>query len=140
MTVFENIKPGSRLRGLDPSGLAEIVQVTQFGPDALNVVFRVDGRVDQRLVMRGEEIGFEFVEAGRTYGFDADGGLLRLASEAYRIRWPISSTRTLRSPRRRSRRCRIRLLRSMAKCFRANRCASCSPTTLALARQSWLGY
>jgi superfamily II DNA or RNA helicase len=83
---FENIKPGSRLRGLGLSGLAEVVQVTQFGPDALNVVFRVDGRVDQRLVMRGEEVGFEFVEAGRTYGFDADGGLLRLASEAYRIR------------------------------------------------------
>ena len=36
--------------------------------------------------MRGEEAGFEFVEAGRTYAFDADGGLLRLASEAYRIR------------------------------------------------------
>jgi hypothetical protein len=52
----------------------------------LNVVFRADGRVDQRLVMRGEEAGFEFVEAGRTYAFDADGGLLRLASEAYRIR------------------------------------------------------
>ena len=84
--AFENIRPGSRLRGLDPMGLAEVVQVTQFGPDALNVVFRVDGRVDQRLVMRGEEIGFEFVEAGRTYAFDADGGLLRLASEAYRIR------------------------------------------------------
>ena len=86
MSAFENIKPGSRLRGLDSSGLAEVVQVTQFGPDALNVVFRVDGRVDQRLVMRGEEVGFEFVEAGRTYAFDADGGLLRLASEAYRIR------------------------------------------------------
>jgi superfamily II DNA or RNA helicase len=84
--VFENIKAGSRLRGLDPSGLAEIVQVTQFGPDALNVVFRANGRVGERLVMRGEEAGFELVEAGRTYGFDADGALLRLASEAYRIR------------------------------------------------------
>ena len=66
MTLFENINPGSRIRGLAPSGLAEIVQVTQFGPDALNVVFRVDGRVDERLVMRGEEVGFEFAEAGRT--------------------------------------------------------------------------
>jgi hypothetical protein len=40
MIAFENIKPGSRLRGLDTSGLAEVVQVAQFGPDALNVVFR----------------------------------------------------------------------------------------------------
>jgi len=37
-------------------------------------------------VYRGEETGFEFVSAGRAYAFDADGGLLRLASEAYRIR------------------------------------------------------
>ncbi len=86
MVAFEHVKPGARIRGLAPSGLAEVVQVAQFGPDALNVVFRVDGRVGERLVMRGEEAGFEFVEAGRTYAFDADGGLLRLASEAYRIR------------------------------------------------------
>jgi hypothetical protein len=77
VTLFENIKPGCRLRGLDPSGLAEIVQFAQFGPDALNVVFRVDGRVDQRLVMRGEETGFEFVEAGRTYAFGADAASAR---------------------------------------------------------------
>jgi len=31
VTVFEDIKPGSRLRGLDPSGVAEVVQVTGFG-------------------------------------------------------------------------------------------------------------
>ena len=86
MTAFEDIKPGARLRGLDPGGVAEIVQVARFGPDALNLVFRVDGRVSERLVYRGEESGFERVDAGRTYSFDADGALLRLASEAYRIR------------------------------------------------------
>src|ERR1700731_2767582 len=86
MRAFEDIKPGSRLRGLDPSGIAEVVQVARFGPDALNLVFRANGRVGERLVYRGEEAGFEFVDPGRTYGFDADGGLLRLASEAYRIR------------------------------------------------------
>jgi SNF2 family DNA or RNA helicase len=83
---FDDIKPGSRLRGLDPAGVAEVVQVARFGADALNLVFRVDGRVGERLVYRGEETSFEFVEAGRTYAFDSDGGLLRLASEAYRIR------------------------------------------------------
>jgi hypothetical protein len=86
MHAFEQIKPGARLRGLDPGGVAEIVQVAHFGPDALNLVFRVNGRVGERLVYRGEESGFEFLEAGRSYSFDADGGLLRLASEAYRIR------------------------------------------------------
>jgi superfamily II DNA or RNA helicase len=86
MPAFEELKPGSRLRGLDPAGIAEVVQVARFGPDALNLVFRVNGRVGERLVYRGEESGFEFLEAGRVYAFDADGGLLRLASEAYRIR------------------------------------------------------
>ena len=35
MSAFENIKPGSRLRGLNSSGLAEVVQVTQFGPECV---------------------------------------------------------------------------------------------------------
>ena len=86
MHTFEEIKPGARLRGLDPAGIAEVVSVSRFGNDALNLVFRVDGKVAERLVYRGEETSFEFVSAGRAYAFDADGGLLRLASEAYRIR------------------------------------------------------
>ena len=86
MMSFDAIKPGARLRGLDLAGVAEVVQVARFGADALNVVFRVDGRVGERLVYRGEEAGLEMLTAGRRYAFDADGGLLRLASEAYRIR------------------------------------------------------
>jgi hypothetical protein len=58
---------------LDASGVAEIVQVSKFGPDALNLVFRVNGRVSERLVFRGEEAAFEVLEPGRAYAFDADG-------------------------------------------------------------------
>jgi superfamily II DNA or RNA helicase len=83
---FDDIRPGASLRGLDNGGIAEIVQVSRFGPDALNLVFRVNGRVAERLLYRGEESAFEVIEAGRALGFDADGGLFRLASEAYRIR------------------------------------------------------
>lgn len=86
MIAFEDIQPNARLRGLDPAGIAEVVQVTRFGADALNLVFRVNGRVGERLVYRGEEAAFELLEPGRAYAFDADGNLLRLASEAYRIR------------------------------------------------------
>ncbi len=83
---LDEIKPGARLKGVEGSGIAEVVSVSHFGPDALNIVFRVDGRVGERLVYRGEETAFELVRTGRAYAFDADGGLLRLASEAYRIR------------------------------------------------------
>ncbi|MEY9518339.1 superfamily II DNA or RNA helicase [Bradyrhizobium elkanii] len=86
MSVFDLIRPGSVLRGLDVSGPAEVIQVANFGPDAINVAFRVNGRVSERLLYRGEDASFELVENGRAYALDADGGLLRLASEAYRIR------------------------------------------------------
>ena len=84
--MFDDLKPGTRLRGLTPTGVAEIVQVSRFGADALNLVFRADGKVGERLLYRGEESAFEVVEGGRAYAFDADGALLRLASEASRIR------------------------------------------------------
>jgi len=44
MLAFHDIKPGSRLRGLDAAGIAEVVQVSRFGADALDLVFRVHGR------------------------------------------------------------------------------------------------
>jgi hypothetical protein len=37
MPTFGDIKPGVRLRGLDPAGTAEVVQVARFGPNALNL-------------------------------------------------------------------------------------------------------
>lgn len=86
MALFEDLKPGARIRGLAPVGIAEIVQVSNFGADAVNLIFRADGRVGERLVYRGEETAFELVEQGGAYAFDADGALLRLASEASRIR------------------------------------------------------
>ena len=86
MSNFEDIKPGARIGRLDLSGIAEVVSVSRFGPDALNLVFRVNGKVAERLVYRGEEVAFEFLKTGSVYAFDADAGLLRLASEAYRIR------------------------------------------------------
>ena len=42
MTSFENIKAGAGCAAWTPAACAEIVQVTQFGPDALNLVFRVE--------------------------------------------------------------------------------------------------
>ena len=86
MSMIDRISPGTRLRGLDPYGISEVIQVASFGPDAVNVVFRVNGKIGERLLYRGDETSLELVETGRAYGFDADGELLRLASEAYRIR------------------------------------------------------
>ncbi|GAL97199.1 helicase domain-containing protein [Acetobacter tropicalis NRIC 0312] len=83
---FGQLQPGAHVRGLDTGGIAEIIQVRSFGPDALNLVFRVSGKIGERLLYRGDEIPFELVQPGRTYAFDADGALLRLVSEAWRLR------------------------------------------------------
>lgn len=83
---FEDICPGARIKGLDATDIAEVVSVSRYGADAANVVFRARGRVEQRLLYRGDEAHLEIVANGRIYSFGADGGLLRLASEAYRIR------------------------------------------------------
>jgi hypothetical protein len=53
MLAFDAIKPRSRLRGLDAAGIAEVVQVSRFGADALNLVFRVNGRVVELSVPSG---------------------------------------------------------------------------------------
>jgi hypothetical protein len=63
---------------------------TKFGCGIGTCTVHLDGEAVRfcvtTLVYRGEESSFEVVEAGRAYAFDADGGLLRLVSKAYRIR------------------------------------------------------
>jgi superfamily II DNA or RNA helicase len=63
------------------------VQVEWFGDQAVKVTYEdSSGGVRNRLVYRNEERTLELVEAGRPWSFDGDGALLRLVSEAYRIR------------------------------------------------------
>ena len=80
------LKPGARVVGLDLRHPAEIISVSSFGPEAVNVVFRANGRIGERLVYRSEVEAFTIEQPGRRFGFDADGSLVKLASEALRIR------------------------------------------------------
>lgn len=83
---LEDLKPGARVHGLAGPDAAEVVSASWFGDQALDVVFRVGGRVDQRIVFRTDEPGLELAGTGRAFSFDGDGETLRLASEALRIR------------------------------------------------------
>lgn len=136
--MFDDLQPGARVRGLVPNGVAEIVQVSRFGADALNLVFRADDKVGERLLYRGEESAFEFVEGGRAYAFDADGPCCGWRPKRAASGWRICLIHTSRSARRRSRRSLTRLRRSMPTCCRANRYAFCWPTIRARAKRSWL--
>lgn len=83
---FEDIRVGAHVEGLVANVSSEIVQVQAFGPDALNIAYRADGRLGERLLYRGDEAALQLVGKGRLYAFNADGDQLRLISEALRIR------------------------------------------------------
>ena len=87
MATLEDLKAATTVRGLSPSGLAKVVHVEWFGDQAVKVTYEdATGTVKNRLVYRNEEPTLEIVSAGRPWSFDGDGSLLRLVSEAYRIR------------------------------------------------------
>ncbi|GIV75824.1 MAG: RNA helicase [Litorilinea sp.] len=86
-TKLENLKPGILLKGVLPDGPVTVLSVRPYGPDHLGLVYRDrHGRVDEQLLSRQDEHRLEVVTASLPWSFSGDGALLRLASEALRIR------------------------------------------------------
>jgi superfamily II DNA or RNA helicase len=87
MTKLEKLKRGIQVRGLVPQEIVTLIDVEWNDEDAITVVYRsADGRLGQILLFRENEAELELIEAERLWAFDIDGALLRLVSEAYRIR------------------------------------------------------
>lgn len=87
MTRLENIKNGSRVEGLSPGHALEVLSVDWIGDQAINVVFRThEGGVSETTLYRDDEHRLSIAAAGRPWSFDADAGLLRLVTEANRIK------------------------------------------------------
>ncbi|MCY1060709.1 helicase-related protein [Nannocystis sp. SCPEA4] len=86
MAALEEIKVGARVRGLSPTGVATVKAVEWFGEQGVQVLYLDDRGVPQQaLLYRDDESRLALDEATTPWSFDADGDLLRLASEAYRI-------------------------------------------------------
>lgn len=87
MTRLEEIQAGTSVRGISPQGLAKVVGVEWYGDQAIKVVYEDgDGSPQSRLVFRNEENSIEVAASEGPWSFDGDGALLRLVSEANRIR------------------------------------------------------
>lgn len=87
MTVLEDIKSGAIVRGIAPNQAVQIVSVEWIGDQALNVVFRDhNGSVAERTLYKDDEHRLSLDARGRPWSFDADGALLRLVTEANRIK------------------------------------------------------
>jgi SNF2 family DNA or RNA helicase len=84
---LEDIQPGAAIRGVTPSGLATVVNVQWHGSDVIELTYKDnEGRLANELLFRHDDPRVEIVEEGRPWSFDGNGELLRLVSEAQRIR------------------------------------------------------
>lgn len=84
---LEDLQPDAAVRGILPDQVATVVGTRWFGGDALELTYKTaDGKVANELLYRHDEPRLAIVEHGRPWGFDGDGALFRLVSEAQRIR------------------------------------------------------
>ena len=87
MSVLEDIKSGAMVQGIAPGHIVEVVSVDWIGDQAINVVYRVPGgSVSETTLYRDDEHRLGVEARGWAWTFDADGGLLRLVTEANRIK------------------------------------------------------
>lgn len=85
--TLEDLKAGASVEGLTPNGSAKIVNVERFGDQAVKVIYEnPNGGVQERIVYRDDEHALKIASAGPIWSFDADGAMLRLVTEANRIK------------------------------------------------------
>ena len=87
MTRLEDLTRDASVKGVLPDGLVTVVDVRWHGSAVIELTYRdAMGHLGSELLYRDREPTLEIVKVGRSWSFDGDGALLRLVSEAHRIR------------------------------------------------------
>ena len=87
MARLEDLTRGASLKGILPDSIVTVVDVKWHGSSVIELTYKdASGRLGHELLYRDRELTIEVVSEGRPWSFDGDGNLLRLVSEAYRIR------------------------------------------------------
>ena len=88
MALLADLQPGTLVRGLLPGNMvASILTVVPHSGVGAEVVYKdADGAFGSELLYQDTIEKLQIVTRELSWGFDADGALFRLASEAYRIR------------------------------------------------------
>ena len=87
MARLEDLTKGAALRGIVPNGIVTVVDIKWHGTAAVEIVYKdATGKAANQLLFRDDGARLELVTVGKPWSFEADGSLLRLASEAQRIR------------------------------------------------------
>lgn len=86
MAKLENITVGTTVKGIIGNEPVEIVAVTWFGSNVLEITYKdTRGVPGTQLLYRDSEPGLEVLANNLPWSFDADASQMKLASEAYRI-------------------------------------------------------
>jgi len=87
MARLEDLKRGANVSGVLPSVSVSVVDIKWHGSNVVELTYKdPDGKLGNELLYRENEASLTINEPGRAWCFDCDGALLRLVSEAYRIR------------------------------------------------------
>ncbi len=87
MARLEELTRGAAVKGVLPEAVVTVVDVKWHGDAVIELTYKDSaGRLGSELLYRDREPTLSIVTAGRPWSFDGDGGLLRLVSEALRIR------------------------------------------------------
>lgn len=87
MVKLEEFNPGAIVQGILPGNTVTIETVKWIGSDVIELVYKdASGRIGNELVYRDKESMLELVNPGQPFSLDTDGSLVRLVSEAKRIR------------------------------------------------------
>lgn len=86
MARLEELQVGARVRGIAPQGVATVKSVEWHGDQCVQLLYLDErGAAQQGILYRDDEARLQLEDKTRPWSFDANGDLLRLVSEAYRI-------------------------------------------------------
>jgi superfamily II DNA or RNA helicase len=87
MAALEELRAGTVLKGILANSNVTVIDAKWVGNVAVELTYKDNaGNVGNELLFRDREPTIEVVQKGLPWSFTADGEMLRLTSEAYRIR------------------------------------------------------
>ncbi|NKK89562.1 DUF3883 domain-containing protein [Rhizobium leguminosarum bv. viciae] len=87
MQKLEELKTGAMVNGILPQQAVRVLSVDWIGQQAANIVYRdADGAVAETTIYREDAPRLKLVSTGTVWSFEEDGAMLRLVTEANRIK------------------------------------------------------
>lgn len=87
MAQLEDLTRGATIKGILPNQSVTVIDVKWHGSDVVELTYKdAYGQPYTELLFRDREPTLEIVTEGQPWSFNGDGALLRLVSEAHRIR------------------------------------------------------